>query len=91
MGKDAGDYVSHFNPGEWRCGHVKWFSNQHGYGFIVPDGGTTGDVFIHIVILRRCACAPIKEGQRVDYVPQMTQRGLHAMAVRRCQCDNGAS
>ena len=34
-------------------GAIKWFDVAKGYGFILPDGDSLGDVLIHVTCLRR--------------------------------------
>lgn len=71
--------------GDWTHGHVKWFDNQRGYGFIVPDDGGP-DVFVHASTLRRGSCMPAEEGQAVEYVARRGERGDSATEVRPCCC-----
>jgi CspA family cold shock protein len=44
-------------------GTVKWFNDQKGFGFIVPETGGN-DVFVHISALNGVA---LNEGQSVSY------------------------
>lgn len=49
-------------------GTVKWFNSTKGYGFIRPDGDTTGkDVFVHISAVERAGLPTLNEGQKVSY------------------------
>ena len=45
-------------------GKVKWFSQEKGYGFIVPDNGWP-DVLLHVTVLRRDGYQTAYEGARV--------------------------
>ena len=47
-------------------GTVKWFNEQKGYGFIVPDNGG-GDVFVHISAVEKSGLRTLSEGQKVSY------------------------
>ncbi len=55
-------------------GTVKWFNPTKGYGFIQPQGGGGGDVFVHISAVERAGLSTLNEGQHVDY-ELMTNRG----------------
>ena len=57
-------------------GKVKWFNNQKGFGFIVPDDGGK-DVFVHISAVERSGMRTLNEGQRVSYELQ-TEKGKTA-------------
>ena len=47
-------------------GTVKWFNEQKGYGFIVPDNGG-GDVFVHISAVEKSGLRTLSDGQKVSY------------------------
>lgn len=47
-------------------GTVKWFNDQKGYGFIVPDGGGK-DVFVHISDVENSGMKGLTEGQKVAF------------------------
>lgn len=47
-------------------GTVKWFNNDKGYGFIVPDQGGK-DVFVHISAVEAAGLKTLNEGQKVSY------------------------
>ena len=42
-------------------GTVKWYNEQKGFGFIIPDEGGA-DLFVHRTALKS---GPIQEGQKV--------------------------
>jgi cold shock protein len=62
-------------------GTVKWFSDQKGYGFIVPDDGTK-DLFVHHSNIEGEGFKSLKEGQKVDYEPAQGKKGPEATKVR---------
>lgn len=47
-------------------GSVKWFNQQKGFGFIVPDDGGS-DVFVHVTAVEQSALGALNEGQRIAY------------------------
>jgi CspA family cold shock protein len=48
-------------------GTVKWFNPMKGYGFIQPEGGGGGDVFVHISAVEKAGLSTLNEGQQVEY------------------------
>ena len=55
-------------------GHVRWFSPRKGYGFLVEDGQVQ-DVFLHHSAIQLRQHRSLREGQRVVFTIQHTQRG----------------
>jgi len=47
-------------------GTVKWYREDKGYGFIIPDGGKD-DVFVHARDLRATGLAKLANDQRVSF------------------------
>ena len=47
-------------------GTVKFFNTAKGYGFIVPDDGST-DVFVHISEIEKSGLQSLQEGQKVSF------------------------
>lgn len=47
-------------------GHVKWFNESKGYGFIIPDSGGD-DVFFHVSLLEKAGIEILHEGDRVQF------------------------
>ena len=79
-----------YHPGsvfscEWRCGvatgTVKWFSDQKGYGFIVPDDGGQ-DLFIHHSNILMDGFKTLKDGQKVEFEPAQGRKGPEATKCR---------
>ncbi len=62
-------------------GEVRWFSQEKGYGFLVPDDGGE-DVFVRFSALAGDGFRTLTGGQRVTYVPGDDGRGPRADDVR---------
>ena len=48
-------------------GVVKWFSEGKGYGFITPDVGGGGDLFVHATGIKGTGRQHLQEGERVEF------------------------
>ena len=63
-----------------RTGIVKWFNNAKGYGFILPDEGSS-DVFAHYSAIRMDGYKTLKAGQTVRFEVEAGPKGMHAIAI----------
>jgi CspA family cold shock protein len=63
-------------------GTVKWFSDQKGYGFIVPDGGGK-DIFVHHTGIEGAGFKSLKEGDKVQYEVSQSPKGEQAVKVTK--------
>jgi len=61
-------------------GTVKWFSDQKGYGFIVPDDGGK-DIFVHHSGIDGAGFKSLKEGDKVKYEVSQSAKGEQATNV----------
>ncbi len=61
-------------------GRVKWFNAQKGYGFIVPDNGGK-DLFVHYSAIQSDGYKTLKEGQKVEFEVDSSDRGDKAVNV----------
>jgi cold shock protein len=50
-----------------QIGKLKFFNHDRGYGFIAPDDGSRGDVFVHIGALKRSGIEDVAEGVRLSF------------------------
>ena len=64
-------------------GKVKWFNEQKGFGFIVPDDGGE-DLFVHHSNIAGSGFKTLGEGQIVEYTPAQGRKGLEATHVTAC-------
>lgn len=62
-------------------GKVKFFNDQKGFGFVVPDNGS-GDVYVHASALRRSGVAALTPEQRIRY---STRQGMKGVEVDRLE------
>jgi len=62
-------------------GKVKFFNDQKGFGFVVPDNGG-GDVYVHASALRRSGVAILEPEQRIRF---STRQGLKGEEVDRVE------
>jgi len=61
-------------------GKVKFFNDQKGFGFVMPDSGT-GDVYIHASALRRSGVQALEPEQRIRYSTRQGQKGVEVDRV----------
>ena len=62
-------------------GTVKWFSEQKGYGFVVPDDGSK-DLFVHYSNIEAEGYRTLQEGQKIEFEPAEGRKGPEATKVR---------
>jgi CspA family cold shock protein len=56
-------------------GKVKFFNEQKGFGFVVPDNGTA-DVYIHASALRRSGIQSLMPEQRIRFSTRQGMKGI---------------
>ena len=61
-------------------GTVKWFSDERGYGFIVPDEGGS-ELFVHRSNIQ-VAGHTLKDNEKVEFEVGQGRKGLEATEVR---------
>ena len=60
-------------------GHVKWFNEQKGFGFISRNDGN--DVFVHFSAIKRDGFKTLNEGDEVEFEVSQGPKGLQATNV----------
>ncbi len=68
-------------------GAVKWFDVARGFGFLVSDDRTHGDVLIHFSVLEAFGRRTLPEGARVRCIASRRARGLQARTVLEIDLD----
>lgn len=61
-------------------GVVKWFNNDKGFGFIMPELGGK-DLFAHYSEIQGDGHKSLEENQRVSFVAGQGQKGPTAMKI----------
>ena len=56
-------------------GTVKWFNTVKGYGFITPEAGGGGDVFVHQTQIYARGFRSLAEGEEVEYEVELDESG----------------
>jgi CspA family cold shock protein len=62
-------------------GALKWFDVTRGFGFIVSDDPSFGDVLIHFSVLQPHGRRSLPEGARVDCFAVLRERGFQATEI----------
>lgn len=62
-------------------GVLKWFDITRGFGFLVADDATVGDILIHFSVLRPHGRRSLPEGARLECVAALRDRGLQAIEI----------
>jgi cold shock protein len=63
-------------------GTVKWFNDDKGYGFIIPDEGGN-DLFVHHSGIAGNGFKSLEEGNKVSYEATQGQKGMQANNVSK--------
>lgn len=64
---------------ELHTGHVKWFNESKGFGFIAQENGA--DVFVHYSAINSGGFRTLQEGQKVQFSITQGPKGPQAENV----------
>jgi cold shock protein len=56
-------------------GTVKFFNVDKGFGFIVPEGTSGNDAFVHISAVEKAGMSTLTQDQRLSYDLENDNRG----------------
>ncbi|MES2022653.1 MAG: cold shock domain-containing protein [Pseudomonadota bacterium] len=62
-------------------GVLKWFDITRGFGFLVADDPSVGDILIHFSVLRPHGRRSLPEGARLECIATLRDRGLQAIEI----------
>jgi CspA family cold shock protein len=61
-------------------GKIKFFNDQKGFGFVMPDNGS-GDIYLHASALRRSGLQAVEPDQRIRYSTRQGNKGVEVDRV----------
>ncbi|HKD46241.1 MAG TPA: cold shock domain-containing protein [Rhizomicrobium sp.] len=61
-------------------GKIKFFNDQKGFGFVMPDNGS-GDIYLHASALRRSGVQSVEPDQRIRYSTRQGNKGVEVDRV----------
>ncbi len=61
-------------------GLVKWYKQEKGFGFIIPDDGMK-DIFVHKTLLDKLDIETLEAGQRVKVTLKLVDKGREAVDI----------
>lgn len=70
---------------ERETGHVKWFNEKKGFGFIISQAGE--DVFVHYKDIQGVGFKTLQEKEQVSYCLNRGPKGLKAQEVIRLEAE----
>ena len=77
----TGGAVSATDSARVYSGVLKWFDMTRGFGFLVADDASVGDILIHFSVLRPHNRRSLPEGARLECLAGLRERGLQATEI----------
>ena len=66
---------------ERHTGSVKWFDATRGFGFVVPDDPSVGDILVHFSVLEPHGRRTLPDGARIECEAVRRTRGMQATSI----------
>jgi len=79
-GGGYGGHRDHAPSGPMVEGKIKFFNDQKGFGFVMPDSGS-GDIYLHASALRRSGVQAVEPDQRIRYSTRQGNKGVEVDRV----------
>ncbi len=79
-GGGGGGNHGHAASGPMTEGKVKFFNDQKGFGFVMPDSGN-GDIYLHASALRRSGVQAVEPDQRIRFSTRQGNKGVEVDRV----------
>jgi CspA family cold shock protein len=76
----GGHHRDHGPSGPMVEGKIKFFNDQKGFGFVMPDSGS-GDIYLHASALRRSGVQAVEPDQRIRYSTRQGNKGVEVDRV----------
>jgi CspA family cold shock protein len=76
----GGGYRDSGPAGPMTEGKVKFFNDQKGFGFVMPDSGS-GDIYLHASALRRSGVQAVEPDQRIRFSTRQGNKGVEVDRV----------
>ena len=80
FGGGGGGYHSNGPTGPMTEGKIKFFNDQKGFGFVMPDSGS-GDIYLHASALRRSGVQMVEPDQRIRFSTRQGNKGVEVDRV----------
>ena len=77
---NGGGYQAGASSGPMTEGKIKFFNDQKGFGFVMPDSGS-GDIYLHASALRRSGVQAVEPDQRIRYSTRQGTKGVEVDRV----------
>ena len=76
----GGGYDRNAPTGPMTEGKIKFFNDQKGFGFVMPDSGS-GDIYLHASALRRSGVQQVEPEQRIRFSTRQGNKGVEVDRV----------